>query len=151
MQRLEIASLQGEPPWELLMLADPSRERIQAYLANGMCYQASLDGEIIGAFVLVAKSLDLVELINIAICERFHGQGLGKELLQAAISIARGKGFQELEVGTGNSSLSQLGLYQKAGFRIVGIDKDFFLRNYDTEIIENGIKCLDMLRLTMRL
>lgn len=133
------------------MLADPSRERIQAYLADGMCYRATLDGEVIGVFVIKANSPSLAELVNIAIDERFHGRGLGKELLKEAIAVARNMGFRELEVGTGNSSIIQLALYQKVGFRIIGIDRDFFLRNYSTEIIENGIRCLDMIRLTMQL
>ena len=151
MDELVIKPLQGEPPWELLMLADPSRERVQVYLAEGICYQAILDEQIVGVFVLKANSPDLAELVNIAIDERFHGRGLGKELLQGAIAVARNMGFRELEVGTGNSSITQLALYQKAGFRMIGIDRDFFLRNYSTEITENGIRCLDMIRLAMKL
>ncbi|MED2175925.1 GNAT family acetyltransferase, partial [Bacillus thuringiensis] len=31
------------------------------------------------------------------------------------------------------------------------VDKDFFLRNYNEEIYENGIQCMDMIRLTQNL
>ncbi|MNW16937.1 putative N-acetyltransferase YvbK [compost metagenome] len=43
----------------------------------------------------------------------------------------------------------QLYLYQKCGFRIVGVDVDFFVRHYEEAIEENGIPCRDMIRLAM--
>ncbi|MGX8177137.1 GNAT family N-acetyltransferase [Exiguobacterium artemiae] len=55
---------------------------------------------------------------------------------------------QTIEIGTGNSSIGQLALYQKCGFRIVGVDLNFFLRHYEEDIIENGIRCTDMIRLS---
>lgn len=105
----------------------------------------------IGVFVLLDQSEDIAELMNIAIAEGFRGRGFGKILIQEAIAVARGSGMKQLEVGTGNSSLDQLAFYQKAGFRIVGVDRGFFHRNYKEEIVENGIRCLDMIRLSMDL
>ncbi|MNP84355.1 putative N-acetyltransferase YvbK [compost metagenome] len=66
-----------------------------------------------------------------------------------AIQNARLLGAKTIEVGTGNSSVGQLALYQKCGFRITGIDRDFFIRHYSEEIVENGIKVVDMIRLTL--
>ena len=34
---------------------------------------------------------------------------------------------------------------------LIGVDIDFFIRHYDEEIIENGIQCRDMIRLSMDL
>lgn len=42
-------------------------------------------------------------------------------------------------------------LYQKCGFRIVGIDRDFFTDHYPEPIYENGIWCRDMIRLSIHL
>ena len=78
-------------------------------------------------------------------------RGIGKFLVKDAIKRAKGKGYKTIEIGTGNSSIGQLALYQKCGFRITGIDKDFFIRNYGEEIFENGIQCQDMLRLAQEL
>jgi hypothetical protein len=55
-----------------------------------------------------------------------------------------------LWVGTGNSSLSQLALYQKCGFRIREIESGFF-ESYPEPIVENGIRCIDMVRLRVDL
>ena len=152
----------GEPPpWELLLLADPARPRVEVYLAAGHCYVAALveapPGEmrtgdaIIGVFVLAATGARVYELMNIAVAESHQGRGWGKQLVHAAIAEARRLGAEILEVGTGNSSLQQLALYQKCGFRIVGVEQDFFNEGYGTEIYENGIRCLDMIRLSLSL
>ena len=37
------------------------------------------------------------------------------------------------------------------GFRITGIDQDFFVHHYDEEIIENGLILKDMVRLQLLL
>lgn len=42
----------------------------------------------------------------------------------------------------------KLALYQKCGFRMTGIDKDFFVRHYEEAIFENGIQVVDMVRLS---
>lgn len=72
-------------------------------------------------------------------------------MLFSAINISKKLNAKVLEVGTGNSSISQLAFYQKCGFRIVGVDKDFFKRHYEERIIENGIECIDMIRLNIDL
>lgn len=46
-------------------------------------------------------------------------------------------------VGTANSSIGNLAFYQKCGFRLCGIRRDFFL-SYPQPIWENGIRALDM-------
>jgi len=146
-------------PWDLLLLADPARERVQAYLAQGRCYLAFLETELVGEFVLLHTASPGLssrggtwELTNIAVAPRYQGQGWGKKLVQAAIAQARELGAAVIEVGTGNSSLSQLALYQKCGFRIVGVERNFFTHGlYDGEIVENGIRCLDMIRLALTL
>jgi ribosomal protein S18 acetylase RimI-like enzyme len=142
----------GEPPpWELLLLADPSRRQVEAYLADGICYVAALADTIVGEFVLVAIGPRIHELVNIAVAEGYQGRGWGKLLVRAAIAEAKQLGAATLEVGTGNSSLQQLALYQKCGFRIVGVRPDFFKDHYAAEIYENGIRCLDMIRLSLSL
>lgn len=144
----------GEPaPWDLLLLADPSREAVQAYVVQGQCYLAFLETELVGEFVLLRTGLTdppsgegTWELMNVAIAPRYQGQGWGKKLVQAAIAQARELGATAIEVGTGNSSLSQLALYQKCGFRIVGVERDFFTHGlYDEEIDRAALPGLELL------
>ncbi|MFD0870704.1 GNAT family N-acetyltransferase [Paenibacillus residui] len=140
-----------EPPMELLLLADPSRDIVEGYLGRGKCYVAEEDGAVIGVYVLIPTRPETVELVNVAVEESRHGRGIGKQLVLHAVRTAREEGARTIEVGTGNSSVAQLALYQKCGFRITGVDRDFFIRHYPMEIVENGIPCRDMIRLSQDL
>jgi ribosomal protein S18 acetylase RimI-like enzyme len=139
------------PPMDLLLLADPSRKHIEDYLKRGDCFVAIFNKEVMGVFVLLPSRPLTVELVNVAVAEKQQGYGIGKQLVINAVKIAKELSYKTIEIGTGNSSIGQLALYQKCGFRIVGVDMDFFTRNYQEEIIENGILCRDMIRLAMEL
>jgi ribosomal protein S18 acetylase RimI-like enzyme len=138
------------PPMDLLLLADPSQQLVGEYVKRGQCFIAEEDF-IIGVYVLLPTRPDTVELVNIAVDEKFHGKGIGKQLVHHAIENAKSQGYKTIEIGTGNSGVGQLALYQKCGFRITGIDRDFFVRHYTEEIYENGIQCRDMIRLSQDL
>jgi ribosomal protein S18 acetylase RimI-like enzyme len=139
------------PPMDLLLLADPSRSIVEQYLKRGECFIGESDNQVIGVYVLLPTRPETVELVNVSVSEKLQGRGIGKLLVMNAIQTARGKGYKTIEVGTGNSSIGQLALYQKCGFRITGIDIDFFIRHYQEEIIEDGIQCRDMVRLSQDL
>ncbi|MBO9609690.1 MAG: GNAT family N-acetyltransferase [Paenibacillaceae bacterium] len=139
------------PPFELLLVADPSRKLVEEYLQRGNCFIGEWNDQVMGVYVLLPTRPDTVELVNVAVDENHQGKGLGKQLVKHAIQMARGLGFKTIEVGTGNSGVGQLALYQKCGFRITGVDIDFFVRHYDEEIVENGIRVLDMIRLSQDL
>lgn len=134
-------------PMNLLLEADPSEELVREYCSNGFVYEAAVDDELMGVYVLLPLTDGIVEIKNIAVAEDARGQGYGKRLIQHALSEAERLGFGNVEIGTGNSSVDQLMLYQKCGFRIDSIDRDFFTRNYPEPIFENGIHCRDMIRL----
>lgn len=136
-------------PMDLLLLADPSKEKVLAYVQSGSCYAAVHEQEVIGVYVLSSLSQHSVEIMNIAVKESWQGRGIGKQLIRHAIAEAKVAGFQSIEIGTGNSSIQQLALYQKCGFRLTSIDRDFFLKHYDEPIYENGIQCMDMVRLSL--
>lgn len=139
------------PPYDLLLLADPARELVEAYIAEGECYVAEDNDAIIGVFVNVPLTKETVEIKNIAVPEDKQGRGIGKKLLLEAIKIAKSNNYNFIEIGTGNSSIGQLALYQKCGFRISGVIKDFFVDHYDEVIMENGIQCMDMIRLRLEI
>lgn len=140
-----------ELPMELLLLADPSETIVKDYTTRGECFVAELEKKIVGVYVLLPTRPETIELVNVAVAEVLHGRGIGKQLVMDAVKVAKGKGYKTIEVGTGNSGVGQLALYQKCGFRIVGMDLDFFVRHYPEEIYENGIQCRDMIRLTQDL
>ncbi|GAA6151205.1 GNAT family N-acetyltransferase [Pseudoteredinibacter isoporae] len=147
----------NEAHWALMFMADPDREVISAYLpdcrifaihSNGLPIALAL---LLGAECAYGEKLGLTkgeaELINIAVNPDHQGKGLAKQLIQHCIDVSKRAELKALWIGTGNSSLSQLALYQKMGFRLHHILPDYF-SDYPESIIENGIDCLDMVRLT---
>lgn len=153
MENIKISklSVNDKIPYDLLYLADPSIDTINEYIDRGDCYVAYKDNILVGTYILIKTRPSTLELINIAVDEEYQGCGIGKKLLYSSIDRAKKSNAKILEVGTGNSSISQIAFYQKCGFRIVGIDKDFFLKHYEQKIVENGIECIDMIRLSMNL
>lgn len=139
------------PPMDLLLMADPSIQMVEKYLQNGQCFIAVEFNRVMGVYILIPTGTGTIELVNIAVAEEYQGKGIGKKLVLDAVERAKSLGYKKIEVGTGNSSINQLALYQKCGFRIVGVDLDFFTRHYDEEIYENGIQCRDMIRLSQDL
>lgn len=136
-----------ELPMDLLVEADPSEELVRRYCMGGSCFIGCQADEIIGILVLYPLNRTVIEIKNIAIAQNKRGQGLGKMLIFFALSEAGRLEYKEVVIGTGNSSVDQLILYQKCGFRLDSIDHDFFTRNYSEPIFENGLQCRDMIRL----
>ncbi len=145
--RCSVIDIVDEAYIALLLLADPDRERVTHYAASGNCFQATTAASRVGAAVWHPQSTTQVELLNISVPTALQGKGYGKQLLRALLAEARDRGFHTMTVGTGNSSLGALALYQKAGFRIEGVVKDYFVRHYPDPIEEHGIPCRDMIRL----
>lgn len=140
-----------ELPMELLLLADPSPEMIASYIYQARVYVAEKDERLIGVYALTLTEPGRPEIRNLAVAEDFQGQGIGKLLLRHAIERARENGAERLLIGTGNSSVGQLYLYQKMGFEITAIRKNYFVQHYPAPLTENGIPCRHMLMLEMEL
>jgi len=133
----------------LLLMADPDEHEVKKYLKGSSILIAKDKDELIGIVVLVTKNGEF-ELINIAVKENYQGKGIAKLLIMEVMDLAKTMGATELFIGTGNSSFPQLALYQKCGFRMSHIKTDFFA-SYPEPIYENGIQCLDMVVLRVKL
>ena len=130
---------------DLLLTADPDEAAVRRYLPRSrvlVCYEE----ECCIGIALLDTSMEIMELKNIAVAESHQGRGMAKTLIGEVMGLAKALGAAQIEIGTGNSSLSQLALYQKCGFRMSHIDRDFFA-GYPEPIYENGIRCIDMVRL----
>jgi len=136
-------------PMDLLLQADPSKTKVEGYLRQSRCFIAILKDQAVGACVVKQISAGVHELMNISVAPEYQKNGIGKKLLQYVIISTRKNKAKRLEVGTGTFGY-QLTFYQREGFRVDGIDKDFFLVNYEESIYEDGIQLKDMLRLVLK-
>ncbi len=140
-----------QKPYNLLLLADPSREVIDEYLKSSLVFVAEQNTEIVGTVVLQTLSEEIAEIKNIAVSPVLQGQGIGKYLIENIITIAREKDFKTICIGTANSSIGQLYLYQKLGFEMTEIRKNFFIDNYPEPIYEHGIQAKHIIMLAQEL
>ena len=132
-------------PLHLLLLADPSRDKIEHYLQNGECYAGVIDGSIMAVMVLVYQAEQRVEIMNLAVDSSFQGHGYGRKLLRFASHLCKTKSIKKLAIATADSSIHQLRLYQSEGFNIRNIEKEYFLKNYAKPIFENGLQAVDQI------
>lgn len=136
-------------PNDLLLLSDPSEEVIAEYIHLSTAFVARINSKIIAALLLLKTRPKTMEIMNVSVYEEYQNKGIGKRLIREAIEYAKESGMKTLEIGTGNPGVNQMMLYQKCGFRIVGVEFDYFRKNHAEKIFENGIECRDMIRMRM--
>lgn len=138
----------SEVPISLLLLADPSEKKIASYLSVSKCFTVWFGEEVVGACVVMPTHRNAYELMSISVAPSYQQKGIGTQLLRHTIASIEKLGAEQLEVGTGTFGY-QLKFYQRQGFRVSSIDKDFFIKNYEEPIFEDGIQLKDMLRLVL--
>ncbi len=135
-------------PIDLLLLADPSEKQVNSYLPQDMCYAIQEGDKIIGVCVLKAQEPSAVEIMNIAIRPAYQARGVGTKLLRHVLNQATADGTKKILVKTGTFGY-QLTFYQRLGFRVVAVEQDYFLDNYDELLFESGIQHKDRLVLEL--
>jgi ribosomal protein S18 acetylase RimI-like enzyme len=110
-------------PWPLLLEADPSEDRVRAYLDEELFRVAWRDGEIAAAYVLAMHEPTRYELMNLAVRPVLRGIGLGRWMLGHAIGLAESKGARTIEAGIAPLNRRALAFLQSNGFRLVGEER----------------------------
>ena len=134
------------PPFNLLLLADETREAIDKYIYDAEVYvvfQSDL-ADPVATFVLCPVGSDVMEIKNIAVSESQQGKGIGKFLMHQIEIIAGNAGYQGIIVGTPDIATKQIRFYENNGYVKHSVRKNFFKENYTEPIFENGIRLKDM-------
>ena len=90
----------------------------QAYFASGGAFYVleAKDSSIIGAYGLYRMSDDTCELRKMYLHRDYRGKGLGKRLLEDAMTQARERGFTKAVLETASVLKEAIALYQSYGF-----------------------------------
>lgn len=133
---------------DLLLLADEEEKMIDRYLERGEMYILD-DNGIKAECVVTNEGNGVLEIKNIAVFPQYQGQNYGKKLIEFIIE-KYSKDYLVIQVGTGDS-LTTIPFYEKCGFKKSHIIKNFFIKNYDKPIIENGVQLIDMVYLKRKI
>jgi ribosomal protein S18 acetylase RimI-like enzyme len=132
----------------LLLLADEP-EPLRGYLQDGDLYVLSgAAGEPLGVTLVLPYGAEeaTAELRAVAVTQSQHNRGLGRHMLAGMLADLRSRGTRRVVVGTSNAGIGQIAFYQKAGFRLWRIERDYFTpeKGYDPDEREHGLAHRDM-------
>jgi len=90
----------------------------QSYFERGGTFYVleEKDGSIIGAYGLYAVEEQTCELRKMYLHNAFRGKGLGKLLLESALSEAKQLGFKKIVLETASALKEAISLYKSYGF-----------------------------------
>ncbi|NOK61902.1 MAG: hypothetical protein GFH27_549289n403 [Chloroflexi bacterium AL-W] len=129
----------------LLREAEPLERALRWSLANlvDAVYRIDDAQKLIGVVTLQWRD-EPAEIIDLAVHADRRGQGIGKKIIAWLLDEGRRRRKHEILVGTANSSIDNIAFYQKCGFRIDHVRKDYFWY-YEDPLFEHGIRVRDML------
>ena len=135
--RNELAALFSE--------ADDSESEIAGYRDLGEVLVARHASAVVGHVQIVdTTEPGVAEIKSLAVYEEQRSHGIGTALVQAALGRCRGQGVRVVRVATAAASIDALKFYQRQGFRIRQVIRDFYSaeRGY-RPLLLNGIPLLD--------
>jgi predicted N-acetyltransferase YhbS len=111
----------------LFELAEDSADELDAYINAGRVLVARDGDAIVGHLQLTEAARDgALEIKNMAVTEPHQGRGVGRALIEAAIALAREEGRSAIVVATAAADVGNLRFYQRAGFRMLSVERDAF-------------------------
>jgi NAD(P)H-dependent FMN reductase/GNAT superfamily N-acetyltransferase len=111
----------------LFELAEDSAVELDSYLQAGRVLTACLGSEVVGHLQLVdgTRAGD-VEIKSMAVRPDLQRRGVGAQLLQAAVELARQERLTRVVVATAAADVGNLRFYQRQGFRLSEVERDAF-------------------------
>ncbi len=129
----------------LLRDADEGEDRLLAALCDPAhtAYAAEDGAARVGAAVVCWEPATS-EILLLAVAPERRGRGIGRAILAALVAEGRQRGTDALLVGTANCALGNIAFYQRCGFRMDHVRRDYFTY-VQPPISENGIPLIDMI------
>ncbi len=84
---------------------------------GGHILMAVAEGVPVGCCALIPEGEGEYELAKMAVAESMRGRGVGRELLERTLALARSLGAQRLTLGSSTKLPDAVHLYESVGFR----------------------------------
>jgi ribosomal protein S18 acetylase RimI-like enzyme len=119
----------------LAFLQAPAREQSFAFyrsiVENDLCQFVALEGDqVVGwcdILPVSSESRAHIGILGIGLLVHARHQGLGEELLKAAIAKAWAKGMTRIELSVRASNATAKALYERFGFEVEGVRRKAYL------------------------
>jgi len=126
---------------ELLLEADPDKNVVKKYINEGDMYIGIKDNKVVCEIVITKVNDEECELKNIATVSEYRGKGYAQELIMYVFQKYKEK-YKRMIVGT---SENMIPFYVLNGFtKYHHTVKNFFVDNYDEEVWDGDLHCIDM-------
>ncbi len=137
----------------LIRLAEDSESQLEAAIDDGTMYAVGETDEPIGVVLVLDHAGDERELRYVAVAESHQRKGVGRAMLADVASAERARGTGHLLVGTTSADTGNLDFYQRCGYRLLSIERDYFtpVRGYPADFVLNGLPAIDMVWMDMSL
>jgi ribosomal-protein-alanine N-acetyltransferase len=109
--------------------------------AGGEVRVATGRGGVLG-FLASRRAGDEIEILNLAVLPQFRRQGLGRQLVDAALLEARERGAKSAHLEVRSSNQQAIGFYSVCGFRVSGRRKRYYRDPVeDALLMEHSLGC----------
>ena len=78
------------------------------------------------AYAVVMKALEEAHLLNIAVADAWQRRGVGSRFLQHIVDSLRAQRLEMLYLEVRPSNVSARGIYERFGFRQLGMRRDYY-------------------------
>jgi GNAT superfamily N-acetyltransferase len=130
----------------LFELAEDSPRALDEYIDAGRVLVAVEGDRIVGHLQLIdTDGPAALEIKNMAVAASRRGRGIGRDLVEAAVALARREGRSTLIVATAAADTGNLRFYQRLGFRLRAVERDAFTEatGYPPGLEIDGIELRD--------
>jgi ribosomal protein S18 acetylase RimI-like enzyme len=133
----------------LIRLAEDSESQLEAAIDDGTMYAV----DDIGVVLVLDRGDHEREMRYVAVAEAHQRKGVGKAMLEDVAAAERKRGTRRLLVGTTSADTGNLDFYQRCGYRLLSIERDYFTpqRGYPPDFVLNGLPAVDMVWMDMEL
>ena len=78
------------------------------------------------AYAVMSVAADEAHILNICVIPSLHGQGIGHQLLEQMVALARRRGVDTVLLEVRPSNKAAVRMYEKAGFCEVGLRRGYY-------------------------
>jgi len=113
----------------------PMLDDYPARIGKGVVNVFEQDGVVVGMIILVDQA-DALMLENVAVAPEAHGQGVGRQLIDHAEAVARGRGFDRIRLYTHATMVENQAMYAHLGYVEIARGKE---EGYDRVQFEKSL------------